>query len=480
MKIVSRKMFFTKLSVIFAVVAFVLGVQMFSAKVEKTRASAFGPSASHTNAPGEDTCAACHSDFVVNSGPGNVTISGIPANYMPNQQFQITVRANEVGATIYGFQMTAIDSQGRQAGTYTLPTQNPARLQTINGIVGGNVREYIQHTADGIIPAQFDFNTWTFTWTAPSARVGKISFYAASNAANSDGNTSGDHIYTSAKATLAGSANASFDGDGKSEFSIWRPSNGIWYTLNSTNGVVKEYQFGLNGDRIAPGDYDGDGTTDYAVFRPSDGNWYIQKSDGSGFIIYRFGQAGDIPVPGDYDGDLKSDIAVYRPSSGTWFIFRSSDLGFDIRNWGLSTDRVAQGDYDGDGKTDVAVWRPSTGVWYVWKSSNNTFIFFQFGLPADKPTQADFDGDGKTDFGVFRPSEGNWYVQRTTGGFGSVHFGQNGDRPVPTDFDGDGLADFAVYRAGTWFVLRSTDLGVSSGSFGDTGDVPVPSGYLAE
>ena len=479
MKIVSRPVFWAKSSVILAVIGLVVGVQMFSNKIEKTRASAQGPSASHTNAPGEGNCAACHSEFPVNTGSGSITITGLPANYRPNQQISLTVRTSLVGATIYGFQMTAIDAAGRGVGTYTIAPQTPARLQLVDGIVNNNPRQYIEHTVDGIIPQQFDFNTWTFTWTAPNRRVGKISFYAAGNAANSDGGPNGDYIYTTTGGTLSGTANTNFDTDGKSDFSVWRPSGGVWYALNSTNGGFQAAQFGVSTDKIVPGDYDADGKTDFAVFRPSTGEWYVWKSTG-GFIIVRFGANGDIPVAGDYDGDLKADIAVWRPSSGVWYIFRSSDNGYDIRQFGVSTDKIAQGDYDADGKTDLAVYRPSSGEWYVWKSTDNGFIIFRFGIAEDKPVQADYDGDGKADFAVFRPSIGTWYVQRSTAGFGSVQFGANGDKPVPTDYDGDGKADFAVYRNGLWYALRSTDLGVSIVNFGLAGDVPVPSGYLAE
>ena len=474
-----RRLVFTKLLVIFAAILVVFGVLMFSNKYEKVGASSSGPSASHTNAPGEDNCTACHADFAVNSGTGSVSISALPANYLPNQQVSITVTTAQADATIYGFQLTAIDSQGKKVGTYTLPTQNPIKMQLMDGIVGGNQRQYVEHTVDGIIPTQFGSNSWTFTWNAPNRRVGKVNFYVAGNASNSDGQVSGDYIYTATKSTLSGSALANFDTDGKSDFSVFRPSTGVWYALNSTNGGFQALAFGSNGDRIAPGDYDGDGKTDFAVWRPSTGVWYVQKSTG-GYLITQFGSTGDIPVPGDYDGDGKSDVAVFRPSTGVWYIARSSDATYDIRQFGISTDKIAQGDYDADGKTDIAVFRPSTGVWYVWKSTDNNFIFFNFGISEDKPAQADYDGDGKTDFGVFRPSNGVWYVQRTTAGFGSIQFGTNGDNPVPADYDGDGLADFAVYRNGVWYAFRSSDLGVSIASFGLAGDVPVPSGYLAE
>jgi hypothetical protein len=134
--------------------------------------------------------------------------------------------------------------------------------------------------------------------------------------------------------------------------------------LTSPNGQGAVYYYKLQAPPTRF-DYDGDGKADISIFRPSNGQWWYQQSQDNTVRASQFGALNDKPVPADYDGDGKTDFAVFRASTGEWFILRSSNSTFFSVPFGISTDTPAPGDFDGDGKADFAVFRGSEGVWYI-------------------------------------------------------------------------------------------------------------------
>jgi subtilisin-like proprotein convertase family protein len=272
---------------------------------------------------------------------------------------------------------------------------------------------------------------------------------------------------------------ADFDGDRKSDISVFRPSEGNWYLNQSTAGFGV-LNWGTNGDQLAPGDFDGDLKTDFAVFRPNadatQPDFYVLRSSNFTYAGYSWGLPDDVPVIEDYDGDQRSDIAVYRPSNHTFYVLKSFN-GSILTYSEITSGTPAAGDFDGDGKGDFAAY--SINGWYLSASSANyaTVGFTNWGTAGDKPVPADYDGDGKDDFAVFRPSDRTWYIRKSGGGFDFVQFGLANDIPVPGDYDGDLKADVAVYRDGIWYINRST-AGMAIVQFGLSGDVPVANRYL--
>lgn len=274
-------------------------------------------------------------------------------------------------------------------------------------------------------------------------------------------------------------ARADFDGDSRSDISVFRPSEGNWYMNQSQNGFGV-LNWGMNGDRLTPGDFDDDGRTDFAVFRPnadsSQPDFYVLRSFDFTFSGYSWGLPDDIPVIEDYDGDGKSDIAVFRPSNHTFYVLRSGN-GSVLTYSNIESGIPAAGDFDGDGKGDFATY--SVNGWYLSPSTANyaTHSFTRWGAAGDKPVPADYDGDGKDDFAVFRPSDRTWYILKTGGGIDFVQFGLADDIPVPGDYDGDRKADIAVYRNGTWYINRSS-AGILIAQFGLPSDIPIANSYL--
>ncbi len=326
----------------------------------------------------------------------------------------------------------------------------------------------------------------TTTVTLPASAAGqnvqfKWRFGADDNTAATGWNVDTVKVvgsYTCSIVPTSIKSRADFDGDGRTDLSVFRPSEGNWYLNQSTAGfgVVN---WGISSDVLTPGDFNGDNKTDFAVFRATadsaQPDFYVLNSGTFTVSGVSWGVANDIPVIADYDNDQKSDVAVYRPSNNTFYILNSGG-GTTTKVYGIAGDVPVAGDFVGDSKADITIFRPSTNTWWIFNGSGDTVT--AFGATGDILVPADYNGDNKDDLAVFRPSTGQWIYQPSGGGAAVfTNWGTSGDIPVPGDYDGDGKDDFAIYRNGTWWLNRSTT-GVVSAAFGLSTDTAIPRRYI--
>lgn len=186
------------------------------------------------NPPNSVTCEACH---VSEPGDGSLLLSGLPAGgYSPGSTYSLTVILADQGQRRWGFELTALETAAyTQAGTFIVtdlvntqlsdhPASEPDFLkQTSTGTYNG--------TMDGPV-------NWHFDWTAPTSGE-KVTFYMAGNAANGNGSTSGDYIYTHQPAVAA--ATTGIAPEGTPAVLLIRPS----FPNPAPAGMLASVQFSL-------------------------------------------------------------------------------------------------------------------------------------------------------------------------------------------------------------------------------------------
>ncbi len=151
-----------------------------------------------TGAPDEGDCTQCHGGTAVNAGVGSVSVStGMASGYVPGEVYGMSVTVSQVGISLFGFSIVALDANGASVGTFTAGADN----HTENLTIAGNIRQYVTHNFNG--GASAGSHTFSFDWTAPASDAGAITFYVSANAANGNGGTSGDFIYTTSTSVSA-------------------------------------------------------------------------------------------------------------------------------------------------------------------------------------------------------------------------------------------------------------------------------------
>ncbi len=222
-----------RLIILPSLVAALLGFLLSTNTIHQpAQAFSSGPPPGYTRAPGEEpeACAECH--VTAEAGTGQITIEA-PATYIPNQTYPITVRHLNTDPTRlrWGFQLTVLDSGDEKAGNLQ---STDGLTQILNNTGPGNARQYIEHTASGTFAGQTGGATWTFNWTAPATDVGTVLFYAAGNHANNDGNSSGDHVYSTFVASSPASTTPDFTLTVAPDSRFVTPGNSVQYTVTAS------------------------------------------------------------------------------------------------------------------------------------------------------------------------------------------------------------------------------------------------------
>ena len=294
-----------------------------------------------------------------------------------------------------------------------------------------------------------------------------------------------------------------FDGDGRTDITVFRQSTNTFYTLQSLTNTFQATSFGSGAGDIwlnLTCDFDGDGRGDPLLLKFDAGNilnWSILQTGSNTIRNLQWGDfspnVGDTLAISDYDGDGKQDIAVYRRLNGLWSIIQSSNGEQRFEVWGATAaspsqgDQPAVGDYDGDGKADLTVVRTESGqrVWYIRQSATGTLRTAVWGLSASDGflffAPFDVDGDGKQDIAINRAVSGQrvYYILRSSDEqLQVVTWGSAAGAPAAVnllgDYDGDGKTDFVsrqlIGGQMIWNILLSTTQAHRSVQWGMSGD----------
>ena len=144
-----------------------------------------------TDSPSDGAnCTQCHTG-TVNSGTGTLTVmTNIPTQggYTAGQQYTITIQLMESNCNRFGFEITCEENNFGSQKTGSFVLTDATNTQFANNSTS------ITHTLSGI--SGTNMKIWTMDWIAPSNISSGVEFYVSAVAANNNGNTNGDQVYT--------------------------------------------------------------------------------------------------------------------------------------------------------------------------------------------------------------------------------------------------------------------------------------------
>ncbi|GAB4551729.1 MAG: hypothetical protein OHK0023_18960 [Anaerolineae bacterium] len=220
-----------------------------------------------------------------------------------------------------------------------------------NALADGVPDQYIWFGASGDLPVVGDWDG-NGTDTVGLFRNG-LFFLKESNASNA-----GINYFTLYGAAGDLPVAGDWNNDGRDGIGVYRPSEGVFFLVNSVNGGFPDHfvQFGTLGDVPVIGDWNGDGVDSVGVFRASVGAYYLSNTMCGGCsapldYAVGYGAPGDVPIVGDWNGDNVTGIGIYR--AGIFFLRETPTTGLPDMAfaYGANTDRFVAGKWSRGGIT---------------------------------------------------------------------------------------------------------------------------------
>ncbi|HET8547446.1 MAG TPA: choice-of-anchor V domain-containing protein, partial [Bryobacteraceae bacterium] len=223
-----------------------------------------GPPARHTRAPGDPTtCTQCHTGSALGTAV-QIAFTDGTTSYTPGATKRMRVTVTD-SANRYGFQATArlvSNLANGQAGTFrpvgsqqVLCEDDRPRPSSGSCPASAPV-EFIEHSSPSTS------NTFEFEWAAPATNVGDVRFYVAANAANGNGENTGDRIHAADfTATAAAAATPpSVNSGGVVNGASFQPGivSGSWVSIFGSNFASARRDWeGLIQNGVFPTEIDG-------------------------------------------------------------------------------------------------------------------------------------------------------------------------------------------------------------------------------
>ena len=368
--------------------------------------NSLGPPADRSGVSGV-TCSTsgCHNDLPANVGGGSVSITGLPAEWTPGVIYPLQVSVSHSGASLYGFQMTAVDSNGAQAGGFLIGTGTAIQ----SGSVGGKTIEHMQHSFAS------PNNTFSFSWTAPeTSSTGAVKFNVAANAANGNFNQFGDFIYSAVETSVEGAALAPADAAAFDDLVVGQRMLSIlptYYVDFVAAGRFEQTQ----GVAISAGSYSYATTgpdTGTVVFNYDDGDsctnsvTFVSRTNGRLSFTCNDGRIGETSWRLVDDPDY---VPITPPESGTGGTepFSIPDRGGTSTTSSGSADTLRVG--YGRIRADAGSSTPAGIAIFQFRDSEGVLIS-EAGVPASGPVQegrifAEVNGPVNTGLAIANPND---------------------------------------------------------------------------